>query len=406
MPLPSQVARPSAAAGRSNMQRAKRPPAKPMLIGAGVIAVLAVGVYALTRGGGPGPRTAAGQPAEVKAPEPQPEKVLATNDKPADPAPVEIRQGRSSQTPAQAAPLLGHTSGADPKTEPKPEPKAPSVAAPAPAPSPAPPPAASLAVSAEAQGLVTAATQKLESGDPVGARVMFTRLLSDARLSESDRQSVRDELSSINDDLVFSSRVAKDDPTVGTYSVQSGDSLIKIAQKLGLGPDYRFIARVNKLPDLHSLHEGQKLKVVKGPFHAVVNKAAYRMDIYMGPPDKQDEWVYVRSFKVGLGESNGTPLGTFVVKKGSKLIDPPWINPHTGEKFAGGDPKNPIGHRWVGLEGQGDTAKFTGYGIHGTIDPDSIGQQRSMGCVRMASGDIEVVWELLGVGVSVVKIVP
>jgi lipoprotein-anchoring transpeptidase ErfK/SrfK len=126
----------------------------------------------------------------------------------------------------------------------------------------------------------------------------------------------------------------------------------------------------------------------------------------MGPPDKQDEWVYVKSFKVGLGEANGTPVGTFVVKKGSKLIDPPWINPHTGEKFAGGDPKNPIGHRWVGLEGQGDSAQHTGYGIHGTIDPDSIGQQRSMGCVRMATGDIELVWELLGQQVSVVKIVP
>src|SRR5262249_50702499 len=132
----------------------------------------------------------------------------------------------------------------------------------------------------------------------------------------------------------------------------------------------------------------------------------YRLDLYMGAPDQPDDWVFVRSFRVGLGASDGTPLGTFVVKKGSKLVDPPWINPHSGEKFVGGDPKNPIGHRWIGLEGVGESAQHTGYGIHGTIDPDSIGQQRSMGCIRLGNDDIELMFELLGEQVSVVRIVP
>src|SRR5439155_21861230 len=121
----------------------------------------------------------------------------------------------------------------------------------------------------------------------------------------------------------------------------------------------------------------------------------FRLDIYAGSPDDAAAWTFIKSFKVGLGESNSTPVGTFVVKNSSKMINPPWTNPKTGEKFLADDPKNPIGERWIGIEGQGDAKQFTGFGIHGTVDPESIGKMKSMGCVRMASADVEVVYDLL-----------
>ncbi|NBQ16587.1 MAG: hypothetical protein EBU31_18715 [Proteobacteria bacterium] len=49
---------------------------------------------------------------------------------------------------------------------------------------------------------------------------------------------------------------------------------------------------------------------------------------------------------------------------------------------------------------------FEGYGIHGTIDDDSIGQQRSMGCVRMHAKDVELVYELLTEPNSTITIAP
>ena len=102
-----------------------------------------------------------------------------------------------------------------------------------------------------------------------------------------------------------------------------------------------------------------------------------------------------------------TPLGAFTVKDGSKMINPPWTNPHTGEKFGPKDPKNPIGLRWVGLQGLDEKTKgFNGYGIHATIVPESIGKEMSMGCVRMNEEDVEVVYDMLMGRVSVVKIVP
>ncbi|MFO0490957.1 MAG: L,D-transpeptidase, partial [bacterium] len=70
------------------------------------------------------------------------------------------------------------------------------------------------------------------------------------------------------------------------------------------------------------------------------------------------------------------------------------------------NPANPIGERWIGLDGSDDnTRKFVGYGVHGTVDPDSIGQQRSMGCVRLASDDVAMVYELLVDRLSTVKII-
>src|SRR6185436_17727701 len=100
----------------------------------------------------------------------------------------------------------------------------------------------------------------------------------------------------------------------------------------------RLIQRINRMSDPNRLSLGQKLKLIKGPFHGVVNKSAFRFDLWIGPTEQPQQWVYVRSFTVGLGEQGSTPVGTFIVKKGSKLVNPPWTNPRTGEHFEGGDP--------------------------------------------------------------------
>src|SRR5690606_2805039 len=126
---------------------------------------------------------------------------------------------------------------------------------------------------------------------------------------------------------------------------------------------------------------------------------------YWGSPDKPGEWMFVRSFRVGLGENDGTPLGQFVVSA-NKLVNPGWVNPRdSSQRYDRDDPKNPIGEFWIGLDGVGSSAGVTGYGIHGTIEPESIGQNKSMGCVRLADADIALLFELLDEQVSVVHIV-
>lgn len=251
--------------------------------------------------------------------------------------------------------------------------------------------------------LIAEGDRKQKANDLVGARASFSKAMLNPKCSATDQDSLRTRLTTINQDLVFSAKVYAGDPMCEEYAVESGDGLQKIAKKRGLVTDWRLIERINKA-DSSKLKIGQKLKLVRGPFHAVVNKAAYRLDLYWGVPTDPENWLYIRSFKVGLGQN--TPVGEFTVKTGSKQVNPPWTNPVTGEKFGADDPKNPIGERWVGIEGKGDAAKFKGFGIHGTIEPDSVGQSKSMGCVRMLSDDINLVYEVLMDPVSVVKLVP
>jgi lipoprotein-anchoring transpeptidase ErfK/SrfK len=58
-----------------------------------------------------------------------------------------------------------------------------------------------------------------------------------------------------------------------------------------------------------------------------------------------------------------------------------------------GDPQNPLGERWIDI---GDS-----YGIHGTIDPASVGKNESRGCVRMLNSDVEEVYDFLVIGSEV-----
>jgi hypothetical protein len=419
------------------MHRTKRTNVRPATV-AGVVVVLGLAVWGLTKLLAP-VHAAGDPPSHVAASPPSSPPIVETSlnsgkllgtDTPApkpaaDPPPLSLRQGRGSGSEEQSQtakpqPALGHPAGAPQPTASAPIASAP-VGDPAPpgapessggaSPKATPPPAPAPVITpdpvpASATSPALAAARLKESTDPLAARLLYSQALRDPSTSPADQASIRDAAAKLNADLVFSSRVAPGDPFAESYTVQSGDNLTVIARKLGLATDRRLIARINAMPDEHRVTVGQKLKIVKGPFHAVVSKSAFRLDLYMGPADKPDQWVFVRSFKVGLGEQGSTPAGTFIVKRGSKLVDPPWINPHTGEKFGGHDPKNPIGKFWVGLEGTGEAAQYTGYGIHGTIDPDSVGQMKSMGCVRMLADDIALVWELLGEQVSVVKIQP
>ncbi len=92
-------------------------------------------------------------------------------------------------------------------------------------------------------------------------------------------------------------------------------------------------------------------------------------------------------------------MGTWSVR--SKLINPSWTDPATHQHYYAEDPDNPIGERWIGLHGEaGEAVGKVGFGIHGTIDPASIGENFSMGCIRLLPDDVALVYDLLVSGHS------
>lgn len=338
----------------------------------------------------PNPTTVAEAPPVV------PEPVASPAATPEPVSIVQSRRGASTPPPLPAS---------TPVTS---EPSSPSAVQPTPSPAlvQAALPAELESLPAELIGLASEGYAAKQKGELVAARKLLSEALLDDRVQGTQAGTLRAAIAAMNDELIFSPRVFPSDPYAQIHSFQASDRLSKLPAQKGLAIDWRLIPRINRMSNPDRVSVGQKLKIVTGPFHARVHKDEFRMDVFMGPPEQPSEWVFVRSFTVGLGEGNSTPLGEFTVRRNSKLVNPYWVNPRTGEKFEADDPKNPIGERWIGLEGQGDAAAYSGYGIHGTIDPGSIGQMKSMGCVRLGQADVELVYELLAEGASRVFIEP
>jgi lipoprotein-anchoring transpeptidase ErfK/SrfK len=178
------------------------------------------------------------------------------------------------------------------------------------------------------------------------------------------------------------------------YSVSRGDTLVSIARRFRVTDD--LIVTMNHMTNKDRLAVGTPLKVVRGPFRAVVRKSEFRLNLLLDD-------ALVGSMRVGLGANGSTPTGRWVVR--DKLPNPGWTDPRTNEYYHPDAPDNPIGEYWIGLEGvAGDAVGKRGFGIHGTIDPGSIGRQMSLGCVRLLPADIETVYRLLVIGDSTVEI--
>jgi hypothetical protein len=238
------------------------------------------------------------------------------------------------------------------------------------------------------------------ASDPIRARVELTRLLDSNALSATERTQAYVGINTLATALFFSPNIVPGDISSQSYVVKKGDSFARITSREKLAIDWRFIQRINQIASEKALRADMRLKLAHGPFDGEVIKADYRFNIYAGTGSER---VMVASFPCGVGTNDSTPVGTFKVRAGSKLIDPEWSNPRTGEKFKSNDPKNPIGERWIGLQGTTpETVKFTGYGIHGTVEPQSIGKQMSMGCVRLGDAEVQVVYELIGESSTIV----
>ncbi|MGE5608448.1 MAG: L,D-transpeptidase family protein [Bacillota bacterium] len=237
---------------------------------------------------------------------------------------------------------------------------------------------------------------RLDGGDPIGARTILNEALLSGHFSEADAPTVKGLLSKINQEAVLGRRTYKNDTLCSLYTVQPGDRLQKLAASNSI--TWELLCRVNGITDPRKMRAGQTIKIIKGPFHAVITKSKFTMDLYLGSPGEAGA-TYVMSFPVGLGKDDSTPPGTWIAQ--NKLKNPTYYSPRGEGVIAAKDPKNPLGAYWIGLSGvEGQAVGKASYGIHGTIDPESIGKQESMGCIRLRNEDVEVVYQLLVEGKS------
>ncbi|WP_459554837.1 L,D-transpeptidase family protein [Lacunimicrobium album] len=193
------------------------------------------------------------------------------------------------------------------------------------------------------------------------------------------RPDVQKEIDELSRKIYFSPAVHYMAP----YTVQQGDILQTVAKTYNV--PWQYLARLNRVTP-EKVRAGAGLKVIKGPFSAIVDLSDYELIIHA-------HGYYVCRFPVATGKNDSTPTGTFSVI--NKEVNPTYYGPEG--VVAADDPANPLGERWIDLGNS--------IGIHGTIDPDSIGKAMSKGCIRLTNEHVSIVYDLLGVG-SEVTIVP
>jgi len=164
------------------------------------------------------------------------------------------------------------------------------------------------------------------------------------------------------------------------YVIQPGDQLRQIARKYRV--PWQYLTKLNQI-DERKIRPGQKLKVIKGPFAALVDLSDYKLTIHA-------HGYYVRSYPIGIGKDGSTPVGKFTVL--DKVANPQYTDPD-GKVIDADDPSNPLGECWIDL---GDS-----YGIHGTINSNSIGRAESRGCIRLHNPNVEEIYDLLTISSEV-----
>lgn len=175
-----------------------------------------------------------------------------------------------------------------------------------------------------------------------------------------------------------------------SYTVGAGDSLSKIAGKFrkeGLLVEEGTLAVLNRIHNKNAIQKDQKIKCPADPVHCIVEKRSFSLAVYVGD-------TLLRLYWVGHGKDDKTPLATFTVAE--KQPHPQWTAPD-GNVYPYGHPQNILGEYFIKFRHD----SYTGFGAHGTPQPETIGTMSSAGCIRMYAPDIAELFEILPRGTKV-----
>ncbi len=167
------------------------------------------------------------------------------------------------------------------------------------------------------------------------------------------------------------------------YVVPPGKVPVQIVQEEKLRTGHNALLQWNKGGNLdpRRLVAGETLLLPLGTLRVEVDIERRLLALFLDD-------VFVKEFRVGVGTpATPTPRGLFEV--GKKQENPDWYPPQGG-KIRAGDPRNELGTVWIHIS---NAEHPSGYGIHGTNKPESVGAACSQGCVRLANAEAsEVYW--------------
>lgn len=189
-------------------------------------------------------------------------------------------------------------------------------------------------------------------------------------LNSTQHADLVDLLDALSKEVIYSPRHLVDSP----YAVKATDTIESLSAKYQITAE--LFAAINGLGDSKAMIDGSQVKVLPGPFRAVVSIGRQELTVFLGE-------LYAGRFPVSFGKDPSPVEGTFEIV--DRRRDRTYYG--TGGKvIPAGDPRNPYGGYWLNL-GQ-DLC------IHGTPEMASDDLQGA-GCISLAPLDAADVYSIL-----------
>lgn len=218
---------------------------------------------------------------------------------------------------------------------------------------------------------------ELQTNDGQLARALLTlsEFYRSPDLDDALQTKLVERLDQLAGTVIYSTRHLLEEP----YKARRGETLADIAKPYGVS--VRLLQNINSVRDPELVLPGSELKVLRGPFRAVVDLSRSELTVFLGG-------LYAGRFTFQAGADPAPRAGTY------EVLD---IQPgrayysSSGQSVPAGHPSNPYGQWWIDLGSE--------MCIHGS--PDA-GDASQAGCVGLAPRDAADVAAILSIGSTVV----
>jgi hypothetical protein len=227
--------------------------------------------------------------------------------------------------------------------------------------------------------------KKLDEGKFADAQLALSILYGSPDLPPDQAKQVTELLDQLAGTVIYS----REHYLAPPYVTQGGETIETIAQKYSV--PWQLLARINGLMPAGAsstddstkdqpLPAGKQLKVLQGPFDAVVQLDKRELTLMV-------QNRYAARFRIGVGHDLQKLEGEYTVH--NKATNPTYYGPD-GVNIGPNDPKNPLGGAWIGLTDR--------IGIHGAADPQSVGRENDRGTICVSDRDLQDLFGILSVG--------
>ncbi len=230
-----------------------------------------------------------------------------------------------------------------------------------------------------------AVQKSLDEGKLAEAHLALSSLYGNPDLPPDQAKQITDLLDQLAGTVIYSRKHYLEPP----YMPQPGDTLDSVARAYNV--PWQLLGRINGLVPAgpiasespikdQPLTPGQELKVVRGPFDAMVDLDKHELTLMV-------QKRYAGRFRIGVGRDEPKLDGDYTVH--DKTPSPSYRGPD-GLNVGPNDPQNPLGTAWIGLTDR--------IGIHGTNDPGAIGRDDNRGAICVGDRDLQDLYGILSVG--------